>query len=480
MKIIKFDAKNVYGIFNYRITFHSDITILHGINGCGKSTTLMLINYIIGGNYRKLNEIRFKSLRLEFQISKKEFYLEINQQPKERENKFVNTTTTNHPDLKKNFNSKGNLKDDFDSSIFTAIFNPIFLSIDRKVQSENYLPQYHIKTTRNFTELSYQGRKIRLHRHAPPTESIHQLQKYLELSLDEAEKILEEIYEKRDFRSRTNRSIIKDIADIISIQRQQYSRFCSKLDGEYKSESFANMISVFNYEQIMDKFESLDQNELDKRIKRIFDQRGVFIPDIPFPDEEELNYLSDNLTNEKDYFKSNNEIHSQYLVIFIQYMKLDGTASLLEINNIKKDEKELPFKLLVQSLNDFYKITGKSAYFTDDDMLRFEVSNEYGTIDIGLNELTSGEKQILILFTHLIFSSESEDESIMLYDEPELSLHMDWQSIFIETILKLRPKIQIIFATHSPTIGASYLKNHIKMGVISNNVNSNKSKSINI
>ena len=383
MKIIRFDAKNVYGIFNYSIAFHSDITILHGINGCGKSTTLMLINYIIGGNYSQLNEIKFQSLRLEFQISNKEFYLEVNQkkESKERENKFVSKTTTNHPDLKKNFNSKGELKEDFDSSVFRTIFNPIFLSIDRKVQSENYLSKFLVRTTKNYIEFKYQGRMIRILKKMGPHHTIDRLQKVFGLSYHEAEEILEEIYEKGDFSSRTNRSIIKDIAGIISTQRQQYSRFCSKLDGEYKSESFAKMISVFNYEQIMKKFESLNQIELEIRIKRIFDQRDVFIPGIPFPEEEELKYLSDNLTDEKEYFKSNNEIHSQYLVIFIQYMKLDETATLLETNNKKKDEKELPFNLLVQSLNDFYKITGKSAYFTDNDMLRFKISNESGTID---------------------------------------------------------------------------------------------------
>ena len=51
----------------------------------------------------------------------------------------------------------------------------------------------------------------------------------------------------------------------------------------------------------------------------------------------------------------------------------------------------------------------------------------------------------------------------MLYDEPELSLHLDWQEKFIESILEINPTIQIILATHAPAIGAKFPENYVEI-----------------
>jgi predicted ATPase len=66
-------------------------------------------------------------------------------------------------------------------------------------------------------------------------------------------------------------------------------------------------------------------------------------------------------------------------------------------------------------------------------------------------ELSSGEKQILIILTYFAFLANSQ--SIFMIDEPELSLHLKWQSNLVREIAELRPAgCQIIMATHSPEI----------------------------
>jgi len=64
--------------------------------------------------------------------------------------------------------------------------------------------------------------------------------------------------------------------------------------------------------------------------------------------------------------------------------------------------------------------------------------------------LSSGEKQlVIILLTALI----QEDKHFVLFmDEPENSLHTDWQEKLIENIRSLNNNAQIIIATHSPSI----------------------------
>lgn len=65
-------------------------------------------------------------------------------------------------------------------------------------------------------------------------------------------------------------------------------------------------------------------------------------------------------------------------------------------------------------------------------------------------QLSSGEKQMLIILTSALINGRHE--SIMIMDEPEISLHFDWQRRLIEDIMTLNPKMQVIIATHSPAV----------------------------
>lgn len=64
--------------------------------------------------------------------------------------------------------------------------------------------------------------------------------------------------------------------------------------------------------------------------------------------------------------------------------------------------------------------------------------------------LSSGEKHLLKL---LLTAMTSEANAVMI-DEPELSMHIDWQRQFISTVHALNPECQLILATHSPEIMA--------------------------
>lgn len=65
-------------------------------------------------------------------------------------------------------------------------------------------------------------------------------------------------------------------------------------------------------------------------------------------------------------------------------------------------------------------------------------------------QLSSGEKQILaILLTVLV---EDQKPYVLFMDEPEVSLHIEWQKKLIDLILELNPSVQIILTTHSPAV----------------------------
>lgn len=65
-------------------------------------------------------------------------------------------------------------------------------------------------------------------------------------------------------------------------------------------------------------------------------------------------------------------------------------------------------------------------------------------------QLSSGEKQLLaILLTVLV---QDNKPYVLFMDEPEVSMHVDWQQQLIDLILELNPSVQIILTTHSPAV----------------------------
>lgn len=65
-------------------------------------------------------------------------------------------------------------------------------------------------------------------------------------------------------------------------------------------------------------------------------------------------------------------------------------------------------------------------------------------------QLSSGEKQMLIILLTVLV--EDDLPYVLFMDEPEVSLHIEWQKRLISLIVELNPHVQIILTTHSPAV----------------------------
>ncbi len=93
----------------------------------------------------------------------------------------------------------------------------------------------------------------------------------------------------------------------------------------------------------------------------------------------------------------------------------------------------------------FFADTNKKIIRTENE-IRFEQMGEVLTP----YQLSSGEKQMLmILLTVLV---EDQEPYVLFMDEPEISLHIEWQKMLIRTIIQLNPNVQLILTTHSPAV----------------------------
>ena len=122
--------------------------------------------------------------------------------------------------------------------------------------------------------------------------------------------------------------------------------------------------------------------------------------------------------------------------------------------------KEITNKVVneINSIFDILELDVKLKGFSKDEKTMPIFENSAGE-EFDINDLSSGEKQ-LFLRTLSIKMLEPKN-SIILIDEPELSLHPKWQQRIIEVYKKIGENNQIIVATHSPHILGSVSNENI-------------------
>ena len=96
-------------------------------------------------------------------------------------------------------------------------------------------------------------------------------------------------------------------------------------------------------------------------------------------------------------------------------------------------------------LDDLFKETGKRIVRTENE-IRFTQIGELLTP----YQLSSGEKQMLVILLTVLV--EDELPHVLFMDEPEVSLHIEWQKQLIDLVVELNPHVQIIMTTHSPAL----------------------------
>lgn len=112
----------------------------------------------------------------------------------------------------------------------------------------------------------------------------------------------------------------------------------------------------------------------------------------------------------------------------------------------------------IGSINQFY--TNKNLIFNLSE--GFKIFHDSGE-ELELDMLSSGEKQLFLLFINTI--TASDQATIFIIDEPEISLNIKWQRMLLKTLLKFseRNNVQFIIATHSIELLAPNKANVVKL-----------------
>ena len=124
----------------------------------------------------------------------------------------------------------------------------------------------------------------------------------------------------------------------------------------------------------------------------------------------------------------------------IEVLQSGAPDSALKAQSLSEPKRK--FQDIVDNL---FADTGKKIIRTENE-IRFtqigEVLQPY--------LLSSGEKQMLVILLTVLV--EDNCPYVLFMDEPEVSLHVEWQKQLIDLIMELNPNVQIILTTHSPAV----------------------------
>lgn len=139
------------------------------------------------------------------------------------------------------------------------------------------------------------------------------------------------------------------------------------------------------------------------------------------------------------------EKQDSYTFLDYRLNKLASTSG--DIKDYQNYQQKI--QTFFSTINEYFEHSHKEI-LTDEKTNSIKFRHKVQEEDIFIHDLSAGEKQLLLIFFTVFL--QDEQPSVLLLDEPEISLHIRWQHKLIDTLRALNPNCQLIIATHSPSI----------------------------
>ena len=420
----KFFVKKLFGIFDNEIEFRKEgITVIVGQNGCGKTTMLHMLDAIFSKNPSKLFRYKFEYIEITFENDVVK--IEIDDKSTEEENMRCLKYYINSNELKEYYqeNSKINSPGFWCRNISSLRRRPGNMNtvFDLRTGETLSIPEV---IDMYFDELSEEAKNDIL----VIPEEVYELVKDIKVELITTER-LKRIYREDEYRRDVPaKYAVEECAEDLSKKLKnvlsEYDNISQKLDEKFPMKLL----------QAIKKKDLSSIDELEREIKEIDRLREKHIA-AGVLEENSDKILNVNVKDEK--LEDNT---MAVLTVYYQDMK----QKLDSLNNISDK-----IVLLKKILNSKYRKNKKISVNKDAGILIEQVMTKE---DIPLKFLSSGEQQELVMLYKLIFKGEKD--TIILIDEPEISLNVSWQREFLDDMKEIvdMNKISLIIATHSPQI----------------------------
>jgi len=435
MKLIEFTGKGIYEFLDFNIKFNNDLTFLVGGNGSGKSTVLKLVNAILTPNLKDIFLIPSTKLTLTVEINQLQHTITIINEKKfisfslnSIKNDILKIEKIQDEDELGYILSRHEEPRDYYNNIFLdnkhhPVFNfiheidvPIFLGLNRRDNLDDDVNLYANEIDR--MRMSHNKKIIRRNRYINGS---------LGQSLIETEEIIRNAYEKIKRFEDTQRMSLRDNIILSAFNMTDLNDVIDE-----------NRIVPMNLQEQKEIVERKEEIELTLKKMGIRNTKLSGAMNSFFAQVEELSSSS-----------PGEGINLAWLINKSQIDMISSLVKLIDENNKKVEKRFKNINKFKDIINHFFEDSNKKLIIDNIGNIKIQKPNSKFT---GVDSLSSGERQLLVIFSHLIFKNESNPSGIFVIDEPELSLHLKWQKEFIEYALECSPNTQLIFATHSPEI----------------------------
>lgn len=423
--------KKLFGLFDYHITLDTseNITILTGPNGYGKTTILNIIYHFFNQQFSYFQKLNFESISFEFSESKR---MELTK----KEKKAILTNNT---------------------AIFPRVYTDIhinFFDSEKKIGTFIYdseLRELIANELKNFFSLRQIEEDLWINTR---TNEKISLNNFLNLYKEQLPEHFISLIKKKQSEEKNNPIII--FLNSLNIYLIKEQRLLHKIFGRDKEEdTFLNTIELYAEElkklieekqleayQITQKLDSsfpkrlietktvIDEATFKKRFAKLKDKQSKLQQfGITTVEQEIPDYNTESAKVLSVYLNDSEEKLSVYDDLLT---KIDLFVSIIS-------QKDFAFKTLQIS-------SGKGFSFYQNKTLQ----------PLSLTDLSSGEQHEVVLLYELLF--KTAPNTLILIDEPEISLHVIWQKAFIDDLKKISKlkRISFLVSTHSPQIINNY------------------------
>jgi predicted ATPase len=422
-KIEKVLIKSFWGDKTVTLNFKEDVNFLIGVNGSGKTTIINLIAASLSADFSTLDRIQFKTIHIALKNTsdkkhgKGSSFIEV-QKTEKRNSPF------------QNISFKIKRESDKKPKVYSLA------ELEEQQIIRHWTPHNIIYRPKHGSHIGSLERDVNF--------ALKELVNVSWLSIHRVSNISRKP-EERGFESTIDRKI-KDLSN-------DFVKYFSFLNARHAIETekfqkyiFESMIGIESQEDTLSSVRSLNLKKETASLKEIFSLLDLnesaistrlesffksAILSIKKLDKREIKLTFKDVS----YLLGTQRIHS----VVKEWNKLIDTQN--RINKPRETFLEITNNLLQR----------KKLLINEKNELTAETDNKQ---PLSLQSLSSGEKQLLIILGQSLL--QESQTHIYIADEPELSLHIEWQEKLVSSLKGINPQSQIIFATHSPDIVGAY------------------------
>lgn len=428
-KLKLFEINNLFNQFNVRLPLDEKVNIFLGENGMGKTTILNCLYYVLSGNIEKLNNIIFDAISLTFIDGEK--------------------ISINHNDISSYVedyiydNSPYRRRSVRFESLFSIKELENINKLIEEGSNEDELKKYYFKVSDIFG--------------MPPTIARRELERYILQRYRKNNTTKADFNNVIEFKKKVEEKIDEEILYFPTYRRIEEDM--SNLGIDIEKDRVKSRLIQFGMTDVEKNIETLLQTIKSVAITGFAKMTGVLLKQ----------YLNGELSDFENYKIEQNKLIIALARIGDQIEERDKQRIIELVDNSDIYNRKNRYLLnLIKNLIDSYErqnmydervkifcsicnnyLNGKK-YIYDETNVELGIYKDKAKKPIGIQNLSSGEKQIISVFSKLYI--ENIEKCIILFDEPELSLSIKWQNMFLPDVVNSGKCSTLIAVTHSPFI----------------------------